>query len=343
MTLSTDIRHTPPISSIHSEIYVGTLASSQTDASDTVMARNSETSDDIILTPVTPPQPANPPQNNFPQADFLKIASAACALGFKITPLRKAIPGDPNSGKLPLLKAWQKRPSNSPRQIAEWAAQFPNHNVGIVCKRFVGETISLDCDAGGVVEQIEKESGQSMPVTHIVQSRPQSAPWRRHFVFKQTAYSVKHLYKNINVKTVRESGDDDVTRYDVKCNNAQTVAAGSVRNTGEVYSSNGERPIPIPNWLVDWICQDVEKFKASKAMKAWEKDEGRARVKVPVHKGTEANEDPGNRTNSRSWTATSLVSAPDGRRYGVGWGPKLERNSQLPHSHFDGGFLHRLL
>jgi hypothetical protein len=71
------------------------------------------------------------------------------------------------------------------------ARKFPNHNAAIVSKRGIGNLMFLDIDSAGVLERIEKETGQSISgTTYSVCSRPQSAPYKRHFYFRQTAYSV---------------------------------------------------------------------------------------------------------------------------------------------------------
>src|SRR5438876_3024419 len=123
---------------------------------------NSTDTDEIVRDPSQPDAADK-------QADFHAIANDAIKRGFEITPLG-------SNGKVPFLRGWQKRPSKDPRQIEEWAAQFPNSNAGVVCKCRVGGTISLDFDAEGVIEQIENDTGRAMPVTYVVQSRPKSAP-----------------------------------------------------------------------------------------------------------------------------------------------------------------------
>ena len=55
------------------------------------------------------------------------------------------------------------------------------------------------------------------------------------------------------------------------------VAAGSVRADGEVYATIHDSPvIPVPDWLVDWLCQDIHRYKSELAKARAEKS---ARVK----------------------------------------------------------------
>jgi Bifunctional DNA primase/polymerase, N-terminal len=102
-----------------------------------------------------------------------------------------------------------------------------------------------------------------------VASRPQSAPWKRHYYFKQTAYSVKTFRTETNVKDLSLLKDGKhPTRYDLKGvgGGGLVVAAGSVRADGEVYAviSDGS-VIPVPDWLVDWLCQDTHRYKSELA------------------------------------------------------------------------------
>jgi hypothetical protein len=76
--------------------------------------------------------------------------------------------------------------------------------VGVVGKRGIGRHMFLDIDAEAVVERIEAETGRKMPQTYTVCSRPESAPYKRHFYFTQTPCSFKRFgswnAKNVNVR-----------------------------------------------------------------------------------------------------------------------------------------------
>ena len=90
-----------------------------------------------------------------------------------------------------------------------------------------------------------------MPPTFTVASRPQSAPWKRHYYFKQTAYSVHTFRTETNVKdlTVLKNGKHP-SRYDLKGigGGGLVVDAGSVRADGEVYAVTNDEPVvPIPD------------------------------------------------------------------------------------------------
>src|ERR1035441_2192121 len=76
------------------------------------------------------------------------------------------------------------------------AKKYPNHNAAVISKRGIGNLMFLDIDSPGVLERIEEETGQKISgITFSVCSRPQSAPYKRHFYFRQTEYSVKKWRK----------------------------------------------------------------------------------------------------------------------------------------------------
>ena len=203
-----------------------------------------------------------------PAADFESIATAALERGFKVTPVSP-------TEKRGVLPQWNRHPSAKLSEIIQHAKDYPTHNVGVVGRRGIGNEMFLDIDADGVLDQIERETGKKMPTTFTVASRPQSAPWKRHYYFKQTAYSVETFRTETNVKDLSVLKDGKhPTRYDLKGvgGGGLVVGAGSVRADGEVYTVISDGPvIPVPDWLVDWLCQDIHKYKSDLAKARAEK------------------------------------------------------------------------
>ena len=203
-------------------------------------------------------------------ADYAALATAAIERGFKVTPVHPL-------EKRGVLYNWNRNPTTTLSEVLQHAKDFPNHNVGIVGRRGVGNHCFLDIDASGVTDRIEHESGQQMPPTYTVCSRPQSAPWKRHFYFKQTTYSVARLKKEANRKdTTKWVTSDNTglpmhpTMYDLKGvgGGGFVVAAGSVRKDGEIYTVVNDVPVAdIPEWLVDWLVADLSKYRS-----AWAKE-----------------------------------------------------------------------
>jgi hypothetical protein len=168
-----------------------------------------------------------------------------------------------------VMKNWQNFQLTTIEDVRKYAKYFPHHNVGVVGKRGVGRHCFLDVDAKGVVERIESETKHEMPKGYRVKSSPTSKPYKTHFYFKQTPYSFEKFggweAVNSNVKdmtTLDEEGKHP-TLYDLKGigGGSLVVGAGSVKQTGEVYTCIDDSPVPeIPNWLVDWLVEDIDKY-----------------------------------------------------------------------------------
>ncbi len=166
------------------------------------------------------------------------------------------------------------------------ARKFPNHNAAVISKRGIGNLMFLDIDSPGVLERIEQETGQKISgITFSVCSRPQSAPYKRHFYFRQTARSVKWKTEN-NVRDISKWAPDKngnsihPTLFDVKGvgGGGYVVAAGSVRANGEVYTVIDDLPvIDVPDWLVDWLSKEITSWNSAKRK---EQHEHAARVEA---------------------------------------------------------------
>ena len=69
---------------------------------------------------------------------FFRIALAARARGFAVTPLRD---------KRPFLPAWNKHPLTTETEILTAAKEYPTCDVGLVLKREVGKPFAIDIDS----------------------------------------------------------------------------------------------------------------------------------------------------------------------------------------------------
>ena len=210
---------------------------------------------------------------------LLSIGLPLIAKGFRLTPV------SPQT-KCGVLHNWTRHQATTVEKLQEYSTmskgKYADHNLGVVGKRGVGRDMFLDCDAAGVAERIESDTGRKMPETYIVQSRPESAPWKKHFYLKQTEYSFRAFAVfgtpkngaydpwgsvNINVKDLSVIDDEGKhpTLYDVKGigGGSLVVAAGSIRENGEIYTAvDPDAPVlPIPNWLVDWLVADIKKYR----------------------------------------------------------------------------------
>jgi hypothetical protein len=219
------------------------------------------------------PKTVEIPKDLAAKIDFVAIATPLIRAGRRITPVHPLT-------KLGAMKHWNKHQITSLIELKKLAKYYAHHNVGIVgisgsrLNPATGERKGNDCfldiDSEGTLERIQHESGYSIPRTLTVASRPDSAPYKKHFHFHQTPYSIVRFGKNpknIQVKdmtTFDEKGNHPVL-YDVRGigGAAFVVAPGSVRANGEVYKIIDDGPIAdIPNWLVDWFIADKARYKA---------------------------------------------------------------------------------
>jgi hypothetical protein len=200
-------------------------------------------------------------QEQIPQGTFYPVAALALSRGFAITGV---IPSE----KRPRPYAWEKHPFTNLFDATAYAMEHPDDKVGVFLIRGVGKPFVWDIDGQGVLERMSAETGKELPRTFVVQSRPQSKPYKRHVYFLQTEYSVRMFgNKNKNVKKVSANGEF-VTIYDLKGigGAAQVVAEGSAREDGsaEKYTATDADAeiVAIPDWLVDWLVEDARKHKS---------------------------------------------------------------------------------
>jgi hypothetical protein len=205
-----------------------------------------ETKDVSACTPALGPQEQpNEQIHNY----FLRIAMAARARGFAVTPLRD---------KRPFLHAWNRHPLATETEIRIAAKEYPTSDVGVVLKRKVGEPFVVDIDSPGVIERTEEETGNKLPETYTVLSRPQTAPYKRHIFFRHTHYSFSVFDRNVN------AGEYDLIGVGVRA--LQVVSEGCIRHdTGETRTGNGLPIADCPDWLADWLVADSMRLRNEKA------------------------------------------------------------------------------
>jgi hypothetical protein len=192
---------------------------------------------------------------------FLEVAGAAIARGLAVCPVHP-------QEKRGVLHSQYSHPMTKQSEINQLALDYPTHNVGIVGKCKLGHVAIFDIDAEGVLERFEQETETTLPETYVVQSQPLKKPWKRHFYFTHTPYSVSRLGKEINVKDWNGTPDDRgvyPTLFDLKGagKGGYVVAEGSTHPSGEEYRGNGVTTYaPIPDALVDWILRERTKARS---------------------------------------------------------------------------------
>src|ERR1035441_1232838 len=198
---------------------------------------------------------------------YYKIAMPMLEKGFKVWPVKP----EEKTGEY----GWNTQAYYADEIVHRCLAnKFPNHNAAVISKRGVGNLMFLDIDSAGVLERIEEETGQKMSgTTFSVCSRPQSAPYKQHFYFRQTAYSVSKWRTENNVRDItkwvpdKNGNPSHPTLFDVKSvgGGGYVIAAGSVRANGEVYTVIDDLPVTdVPDWLVDWLATEITSWNSAK-------------------------------------------------------------------------------
>jgi hypothetical protein len=201
---------------------------------------------------------------------YLEIATEQLRRGFETCPVH---PKEKHGVR------WDQfiRPTTNLTMILQHAKDYPHHNVGVVGKRGIGRLCFLDIDADGVVEQIERETEKTLPMTYTVQSSPVHKSHKRHLYFTQTQYSFIHFRKNFSRKDMTKttlSRNNNVIHPEVYAlkgvgGGSYVVAAGCTRNDGEIYTVMHDVPVaPIPDWLIDWFVMDKKRQDSELAKEA---------------------------------------------------------------------------
>jgi hypothetical protein len=112
------------------------------------------------------------------QTRYYKIATSMRTKGFTVWPVK---PEPEKAGEF----GWNTQAYYADEIVHRCLARkFPNHNAAVISRRGFGNLMFLDIDSAGALERIEEETGHKIAgITLSVCSRPQSAPYKRHFYF----------------------------------------------------------------------------------------------------------------------------------------------------------------
>jgi hypothetical protein len=208
------------------------------------------------------PKPAAIPQEPMPAAIVEMPATAPLIAVNLESPLAGAlkqaargIPQTPLSGKKPFQKDWQNKATTDAAQIQKWAEENPGCNFGSVAKGVIGGFWMLELDAPGEAARIRNETGNQIPVTLLVRSRP----GRGHLYWKQTPASI--AMGNIGQDGVQGAG------FSVRVHNEQCVSPGAIHPiSGLPYSILDDAEIvEAPDWLIQWIEKQRQVVKKDPA------------------------------------------------------------------------------
>lgn len=179
---------------------------------------------------------------------FREKVAPVVSRGVPVTPVL------PNS-KRAFLPDWPTSATTDWNKIEEWGRVYgDDYNYAAVALAKSDGTWFLEIDSRAALERIQKETGQEIPDTFSVRSRP----GRGHFYWKQTAASI--AMGNLSQSYVK-NGD-----WSARVDNQYVVGPGSIHPESKLpYEALGDDPIvPAPDWLVAWcVSQKIEKKSKS--------------------------------------------------------------------------------
>src|SRR5882724_100865 len=175
---------------------------------------------------------------------FREIAEPLAKMGVPMTPVR---PGT----KRAFLPDFPTTATTDLNQIVSWDAAYPDCNGACVARAEEGGVWFFEVDSPDVIPRLQQQTGQTMPDTFKVRSRP----GRGHFYFRQTTASMAMG----NISQTYVVGQD----WSVRTNREYVVGPGSIHpDTLQPYTAlNWGTPIvEAPDWLINWlISQKIQK------------------------------------------------------------------------------------
>jgi hypothetical protein len=175
---------------------------------------------------------------------FRDIAEPLAKMGVPMTPVRAGT-------KRAFLPDFPTTATTDLNQITAWDKQYPDCNAACVARAEQGGVWFFEVDSPDVIPRLQKDTGQAMPATFMVRSRP----GRGHFYFRHTPASMAMG----NISQTYVVGQD----WSVRTNREYVVGPGSIHpDTLKPYTAlNWGTPIAeAPDWLINWLSsQKIQK------------------------------------------------------------------------------------
>jgi bifunctional DNA primase/polymerase-like protein len=175
---------------------------------------------------------------------FKEIAEPLAKMGVPMTPVR---PGT----KRAFLPDFPTTATTDINQIHAWDKLYSDCNGACVARAEEGGVWFFEVDSADVLLRLQKETGQTIPDTFKVRSRP----GRGHFYFRQTRASMAMG----NISQTYVVGQD----WSVRTNREYVVGPGSIHpDTKQPYTALnwGTAIAEAPDWLINWlISQKIQK------------------------------------------------------------------------------------
>ena len=202
-----------------------------------------------VNAPALAPSPTGHPKVEAVESLLVQRSKTVVALGVPITPVM----GD---SKRAFLSDWPTSATTNPTTISGWGVEYPDAtNYGCVAKGTPDGVWFLELDSPDVVKRIEAQTGQQIPATFRVRSRP----GRGHLYWKNTPASL--AMGNLSQAYVK--GAD----WSARVSNQYVVGPNSIHPISkQPYVIVADDPIiECPDWLVAWcVSQKITKDSATK-------------------------------------------------------------------------------
>src|SRR5208282_1141915 len=137
---------------------------------------------------------------------------------------------------------WPSIATTDLQKLAALSAEKPDCNGASVAQDNLNGFWFFEVDSPDVIRRIEEETGQQIPPTFRVRSRP----GRGHFYWKQTTSSI--IMGNLS-QTYVKHGD-----WSARVKNQYVVSANSIHpHSQQPYIALQDEPInECPDWLIAW-------------------------------------------------------------------------------------------
>jgi len=196
-------------------------------------------------------------EETYQPMSFEDIAAPYIAMGIEVFPLK------PQAKEPALAASWKEICSKDPAQIATWDLENPNYNVALVAKPDSICILEFDVRAGWK----DCCEGRDVPATRVHKSGKGCA----HVIFLNTPYSnelgnCSALLPDFCHDEACEKADRVHKHewYSFRSDWMYVVGPGSTHPNGNKYTvASDVAPLPIPDWLVDWIREHKTKTKKS--------------------------------------------------------------------------------
>jgi hypothetical protein len=177
-------------------------------------------------------------------------------MGFYIHPLIQ-------SGKKPFLNEWQRRASNNPTQLQEWAKQYPYSNIGIATE--LSGIVVVDCDTPKgkprpTKWQIDGINDGADVLAYCAEQVGESFPTNTLAVW--TPSKGVHLYFRDEGRPIKQGAQvNGLWLVDTRSIGGNIVAPTSVLSNGTYQMGDVREIAPLPNWIRNLISPRVEFFE----------------------------------------------------------------------------------